>query len=67
MRRYLGIGITSLIAAGFGMASKIYTPMADAAGAYVKDGGFAKQTFKEDRKKAPRKSTKGSAQRPVGP
>jgi hypothetical protein len=67
MRRYLAIGITALIAAGFGMAGKIYAPMAYAAGAYVKDAGFAKQTFKEDRKKAPQKSTKGSAPRPVGP
>lgn len=67
MRPYLAIGITALIAADFGMASKIYTPMADAAGAYVKDAGFEKRTIKEDKKKAPQKSTKGSAPRPVGP
>jgi len=65
MRRYLVIGTALLI--GVGMAGKVYAPMAHAAGAYGKGAGFAKQTFKENRKKAQQKAIKGSAPRPVGP
>jgi|SoiMethySBSTD1v2_1073268.scaffolds.fasta_scaffold644717_1 phage tail tape-measure protein len=67
MRRYLTIATATLIAAGVGIVSKVYAPLAHAAGAYGKGAGFAKQTFKENRKKAPQKALKGSPTRPVGP
>ena len=66
MQRYLAIAIVTLIAVGAGMAS-IYVPNAHAAGAYAKGAGFAKQTFKENRRKPAQKVIKGNATRPLGP
>jgi len=65
MQRFLAIAIVTLIAAG--MTSKFYVPNAHAAGAYGKGAGFAKQTFKENRKKPAQKAIKGNATRPLGP
>jgi len=67
MRRYLAVGIAIFIAAAFVVVSKVHVPMAYAAGAYGKGAGFAKQIFKENRKKSGQKGLKGGAARPVGP
>jgi phage tail tape-measure protein len=67
MQRYFAIAIVTLIAAGAGMVSQFYLPNAHAAGAYGKGAGFAKQTFKENRKKPTQKMIKGNATRPLGP
>jgi hypothetical protein len=55
MRRYLLVSLAfaaaTLLGGGFLTTSKFSSPEAQAAGAYGKGAGFAKQTFKENRKK----------------
>jgi hypothetical protein len=55
MRRYLLVSLAfaaaALLGAGFLTTSRFFSPEAQAAGAYGKGAAFAKQTFKENRKK----------------
>jgi hypothetical protein len=55
MRRYLLVSLAfaaaTLLGGGFLTTIRFSSPEAQAAGAYGKGAGFAKQTFKENRKK----------------
>jgi len=67
MRRCLAVGTAIFVAAALVVVSKLNVSMAYAAGAYGKGAGFAKQTFKESRKKTGQKGVKGGAEKPIGP
>lgn len=67
MRRYTMLAAAVLITAGLLMAGKVYLGVANAAGAHAKGAGFAKQIYKENRKKAQPKANKATAPRPLGP
>src|SRR5262249_14843382 len=67
MRRHLAVGTAIFVTAAFVLATNVHVPMAYAAGAYGKGAGFAKQTFKDNRKKTGQKGAKGDAAKPVGP
>jgi lipoprotein-anchoring transpeptidase ErfK/SrfK len=67
MRSYFRFAAALLVATVLVVAGQVYLDVAYAAGANAKGAGFAKQIYKENRKKAEQKANRANPTRPIGP